>query len=108
MARWKRTSPRTRSSSPSIARPTCWTPRRPDWTVEAAYQQRGSAYTNMFSVGVSIPLAWDAPNRQSREVEAKRAQAEEVAARRDETLRAHRAEVEAMIEEWRAGRERRA
>jgi outer membrane protein TolC len=82
--------------------------KRPDWTVEAAYQQRGSAYTNMFSVGVSIPLAWDAPNRQSREVDAKRAQAEEVAARREETLRAHMAEVEAMIEEWRAGRERRA
>jgi len=80
--------------------------KRPDWTWEAAYQQRGPAYSNMFSIGVSIPLPWDQANRQDREVASKLAMVEEVRARRDEVLRAHVAEVGAMLEEWRVGRER--
>lgn len=80
--------------------------RRPDWTLEAAYQQRGSAYSNMFSIGVSIPLPWDQANRQDREVASKLAMVEEARAKRDEMLRSHVAEVGAMLEEWRAGRER--
>jgi len=36
--------------------------RKSDWTVEIAYQQRGPAYSNMVSVGVSIRrrLRWPA------------------------------------------------
>ena len=82
--------------------------KRPDWTWEATYQQRGPAYSNMFSVGVSVPLPWDAANRQDREVAAKTAMAEEARARRDEMLRGHVAEVAGMLEEWRTGRERQA
>lgn len=80
--------------------------RRPDWTWEATWQQRGSAYSNMFSVGVSVPLPWDRANRQDREVAARLARAEEIRARRDELVRAHVAEVSGLIEEWRSGRER--
>jgi outer membrane protein TolC len=80
--------------------------KRPDWTWEAAYQQRGPAYSNMFSIGVSIPLPWDQANRQDREVASKLALVEEVRAKRDEMLRSHVAEVGAMLEDWRAGRER--
>ena len=80
--------------------------RSPDWTWEAAYQQRGSAYSNMFSIGVSIPLPWDQANRQDREVASKLALVEEARAKRDELLRSHVAEVGAMLEEWRAGRDR--
>src|SRR4051812_36337192 len=40
--------------------------RQADWSVEVAYQERGPAYSNMFSVGVSVPLQWDAKNRQDR------------------------------------------
>ena len=82
--------------------------KRPDWTWEAAYQLRGPAYSNMFSIGVSIPLPWDQANRQDREVAAKLALVDEVRARRDEVLRAHVAEVGAMLEEWRSGRQRQA
>jgi outer membrane protein TolC len=82
--------------------------KRPDWTWEATYQQRGPAYSNMFSIGVSIPWPWDQGNRQDREVASRLAAVEEVRARRDEMLRSHVGEVSAMLEEWRVGRERQA
>jgi len=80
--------------------------RKPDWTWEATYQVRGSNFGNMFSVGVSIPLPWDAANRQSQDAAAKRAQAGEALARRDEMLRAHVDEVRRMRVEWLALRDR--
>ncbi|MGZ5034188.1 MAG: TolC family protein [Usitatibacter sp.] len=82
--------------------------RTPDWTWEAAFQQRGPAYSNMFSIGVSLPLPWDQANRQDREVASKLAMVEEARAKRDEMLRSHVAEVGAMLDEWRVGRERQA
>lgn len=82
--------------------------RRPDWTVELAYQQRGPAFSDMVSIGVSVPLPWDRANRQDREVAAKLAMAEQARAEREEMLRAHVAEVRAMLEEWQNGRERLA
>ena len=80
--------------------------RSADWSLEASYSQRGPAFSNMVSVGVSIPLQWDQKNRQDREVAAKLAMAEQAKAQRDEALRAHVAEVRAMIYEWENGRER--
>lgn len=82
--------------------------REPDWSFEVAYQQRGPSYGNMMSVGVSIPLPWDRANRQDREVAAKLAIAEQTRAQREDALRAHVAEVQAMLEEWASGRERLA
>ena len=82
--------------------------KKPDWTWEAMYQLRGPAYSNMFSIGVSIPLPWDAANRQDREAASKIAMVDEARAKRDEALRAHVAEVEGMLEEWRTGRRRLA
>ena len=82
--------------------------RTPDWSVEFAYQQRGSDYGNMVSFGVSIPLPWDRGNRQDREVAAKLAAAEQARAQREELLRAHVGEVRALLAEWQSGRERLA
>ena len=79
-----------------------------DWSLEAAYQQRGSAYSNMISIGVSIPLQWDQRNRQDREVAAKLAIADQAEAQREEALRAHISEVRAQIQDWENGRERLA
>ena len=62
----------------------------------------------MVSVGVSIPLQWDRENRQDREVAAKLALVEQARAERDDMLRAHVAEVRAMLAEWENGRERLA
>jgi outer membrane protein TolC len=80
----------------------------PDWTVEIAYQQRGPMFSNMVSVGVSVPLPWDRANRQDREVASKLAMAEQARAQREEMLRAHVGEVRGMIAEWQNGRERLA
>ncbi len=77
-----------------------------DWSVELAYQQRGPAYSNMVSIGVSIPLQWDQKNRQDRELASKLALAEQAKAERDEALRAHIAETRSMLDEWQNGRER--
>jgi outer membrane protein TolC len=78
--------------------------RDPDWTWELAYSRRGSAYGDMVSFGVSVPLPWDRANRQDREVAARLAQAEQAAAQREELVRSHAAEVQAMVHEWHAGR----
>lgn len=80
--------------------------KRADWTVEVAFQQRGPSYSNMVSVGVSLPLQWDQKNRQDRELSAKLAMVEQTRAERDEMLRAHIAETRSMIVEWQNGRER--
>jgi outer membrane protein TolC len=77
-----------------------------DWSVEVAFQQRGSAYSNMVSVGISVPLQWDRRKRQDRELAAKLAVVEQTKAERDEMLREHVAETRSMIIAWQSGRER--
>ncbi len=79
-----------------------------DWSVELMFNQRGPAYDNMISVGVSIPLQWDQKNRQDRELSARLAQLEQAQAQRDEALRMHAAELRTMLNEWEARRERGA
>jgi outer membrane protein TolC len=79
---------------------------KPDWSVEVAFQQRGHAFSNMVSVGVSVPLQWDRKHRQNQEVAAKLALAEQAQGERDEMLRAHVAETRVMLVEWHNGRER--
>ncbi|UUZ54116.1 TolC family protein [Massilia sp. H-1] len=80
--------------------------RKADWSVELAFQQRGPAFSNMVSVGVSVPLQWDRRNRQDRDVAAKVALADQARADREEAQRTHVAETRVMIEEWDNGQER--
>lgn len=75
----------------------------PDWTVELSYQQRGNGYSNMVSFGVSVPLQWDRPQRQDRQLAARRAQVEQAQAEQDEALRTHLAETRGMAAEWQNG-----
>lgn len=82
--------------------------KKSDWSVEVAYQQRGPAYSNMISVGVSVPLQWDQKKRQDRELSAKLAVVEQAKAERDELLRGRIAETRTMINEWENDRERSA
>ncbi len=82
--------------------------KKSDWSVEVAYQQRGPDFSNMVSVGVSIPLQWDQKNRQDRELASKLAMAEQAKKQREEALRAQIGEVRAMVTEWENGRERLA
>ena len=80
--------------------------RKPDWSVEVMYSVRGPAYSNMVSVGVSVPLPWDRAHRQDREIAARISMLDVVRAEREDMRRAHAAEVRAMLEEWRIDRER--
>jgi outer membrane protein TolC len=80
--------------------------KKSDWSVEVAFQQRGPAYSNMVSVGVSIPLQWDQRNRQDRELSSKLSLVEQARAEREEVLRVHVAEIRTMINEWENKRER--
>ena len=82
--------------------------KKPDWSVQLMYSQRGSAYSNMISLNVSVPLPWDQGNRQDREVAAKLALLDQARAEREDKVRAHAAEVRAMIAEWENDRERHA
>ena len=80
--------------------------KRADWTVEASYSQRGSAYSNMVSIGVSVPLQLDRANRQDQEVAARLAQVDEALAKYEDLLRGEEAEVGVMINDWRNGTQR--
>lgn len=80
--------------------------KQSDWSVEANYSQRGPAYSNMVSIGVSIPWQWDPKNRQDRELAAKLAMVDEARARYEETLRSHDAEVRSLLNEWNNGKAR--
>ena len=80
--------------------------KKPDVSVELMVSQRGSAYSNMVSVNLSVPLQWDQRNRQDREVAAKLALVEQVRAEREEATRMHVAEARAMLQEWHSDRER--
>lgn len=82
--------------------------RRADWTAELSYAQRGPAFSDMVSVGLSLPLQWDQARRQNRELVARQAQVEEARATRDDLLRAHVAEVRSLLADWQSGRARLA
>ena len=82
--------------------------KRADWSVEVMYSQRGSAYSNMVSVNVSIPLQFDQKNRHDRDVAAKLAVVEQMRAQREEATREHAAETLGWIQEWHSDRDRLA
>lgn len=77
--------------------------REPDWSAELMFSQRGSRYSNMVSVAVSLPLPWDRPLRQDRELAARLAQADALRAELEEAARDHEAEIERWLEAWRSG-----
>jgi outer membrane protein TolC len=82
--------------------------RHADWGAELMFSQRGSQYSNMVSLTLSVPLTTSRTDRQDREVAARlaaldRARAEQEDARREQTAR--RAALEA---EWRSALERGA
>lgn len=79
---------------------------RSDWSVEAMYSQRGSAYSNMVSIGVSIPLQLDRANRQDREVAAKAASLTQARAEFEDALAAHDAQVRVLVNDWTSGKDR--
>ena len=80
--------------------------KKSDWSVEASYAQRGPAFANLVSIGVSIPLQWNPKDRQDRELAARLARVDEAKARYDDALRKAEAEVRSLINEWQTGKDR--
>jgi outer membrane protein TolC len=62
----------------------------------------------MVSVNLSVPLQWDQPQRQDRELAATLATEQQIREERDETLRELIASARAMVQEWQNNRERLA
>lgn len=82
--------------------------KKADISVEASYAQRGPAYSNMLSIGVSIPLQWDQRNRQNRELGSKLAMVDEAKARYEDMVRQNEAEIRSLLNDWQTGKERLA
>ena len=82
------------------------TNKRADWSAELMFSQRGSAYSNMISINLSVPLQWDQRNRQDRELAAKLALVEQARAQTEEMTREHAADIRGMVIEWQSNRER--
>ncbi len=82
--------------------------KKPDWSVELMYNQRGPAFSNMVSLNFSVPLQFDQKNRQDREVAARLALAGQLRAQREEAVREQMAVVRAWQQEWQGDRDRLA
>jgi outer membrane protein TolC len=81
--------------------------RHPDWSVEFIYSQRGTAYSNMVTLELTVPLEIRRAYRQDTKLAAKLAEASQAKAEREDMLRAHAAEISTMIDAWDSARERR-
>ncbi|KVT93024.1 transporter [Burkholderia ubonensis] len=80
--------------------------RSPNWTWELAYQQRGGTYSNMVSVGVTIPLPLNRKNRQNRDVAEKAELATKARLMYEDALRQVQADIRAQSAILASGRER--
>ena len=80
--------------------------RTPNWSWEVSYAQRGPAYSNMISVGVSVPLPIGRADRQDREVAARLAQRDQVRDQIEDARRRHASEFTALRLEWQGLSER--
>jgi outer membrane protein TolC len=78
--------------------------KKPDWSAELTYAVRGSPYSNMVSLMVSIDLPWSQGTRQDREHAAKLRELDAARAMREDTRRMRVAEVDTMLSEWDATR----
>jgi len=80
--------------------------RRPDWSTELSYAQRGPGYSNMVSVEVRVSLPLFAGTRVDPIIEARHATVRQLEADRQAAYQMHSAELAATLAEWQAGRDR--
>lgn len=81
---------------------------RPDVTVEAMYSQRGPAYSNMVSIGLSVPLPLNRADHQDRETAASSARLADQRARYQDVLAAEEAALRVLVNDWEANKARLA
>jgi len=82
--------------------------KRPDWSAELTYADRGPGFSDMVSLEFRVGLPLFTRNRQNPAISARLADARAEEAAQEVEIRMHRAEVEAALAAWRAGRTRLA
>ena len=80
--------------------------RSPNWKWEVAYQQRGPQFSNMVSIGVSIPLPINRAQRQDRDVAEKAELADRARLTFEDTQRQIDADIRTLATSLSNGRER--
>lgn len=80
--------------------------KRPDWSAEFDYAQRGPDFSNMVSLEFHVSLPLFGEHRQNPVIAEKLALVRAQEARRDEEVRMHTAELAGELAQWRLGRER--
>lgn len=74
--------------------------KRPDWSLEMAYQRRGPQFSDMVSLQVSIDLPVFGGSRQDPQVAARRAERRALDADREAEVRAHAQMLESDLAEY--------
>jgi outer membrane protein, heavy metal efflux system len=80
--------------------------KKPDWSLEMAYAQRGASFSNMLTLQARIDLPIFAARRQDPVIAARYKALEQVQAEREEARRMHEAEVKRMLADWETARAR--
>ena len=80
--------------------------KRPDWSVEFDYSQRGPRYSNMISLEFKIGLPLFAGSRQDPTIASKQATLAQIEAEREDARRMHVADLRKTVAAWRSARER--
>lgn len=80
--------------------------KRPDWSVELDYAQRGPRYSNMISLAFRVDLPVFSTHRQDPLIASKVAAAEEIQSERADALRMHAAELRKALSAWRSATRR--
>jgi outer membrane protein, heavy metal efflux system len=80
--------------------------KKPDWSLELAYAQRGSSFSNMVTIQARIDLPVFSEKRQDPVIAARYKALEQVQAEREEARRMHEAEIKRMLADWETARAR--
>lgn len=80
--------------------------KRPDWSVEFDFAQRGPQYSNMVSLEFRVGLPLFAGSRQDPTIASKQAALAQIEAEREDARRMHTAELRKTVSAWRSARER--
>jgi len=80
--------------------------KRPDWSLEFDYAQRGPRYSNMVSLQFRVGLPLFAASRQDPLIASKLAAVTRIDAEREDARRMHAAELRKIVTAWRSARER--
>ena len=80
--------------------------KKPDWSLELAYAQRGSSFSNMVTIQARIDLPIFSEKRQDPVIAARYKVLEKVQAEREEARRMYEAEIKRMLADWETARAR--